>query len=385
MKTILYLSGMKYVARRRLAGIREVAAAESWFVAAVDIDAISAKRLLAYWKPDGAIVEGFVLRRPGWSEALFDEAGVPAVFCDAEEEISPKPRFAVTHDSGEAARLAMSELLSLGLPRYAYVHQWQLFDWSARREDVFREETAAAGVDARVFRPPAKRGMRDMRALMESLCAFLSTLPTPCGVLAANDETASLVLLAAARCGLSVPWDLAVAGIGNDTDICETTRPTLTSVASAFIQSGRLAATLLKRRLDDPALPPETLEFGCAPLVRRQSTDRTVRRDPKIARAQELIRRKACEGLAPPEVVKTMGLATRSAEIRFKNATGKSIRDAILAARVARAMALLSEPRRDPVSVFVECGWCDDHAFRRAFVQETGLTPLRWRRLHFGR
>jgi transcriptional regulator GlxA family with amidase domain len=80
-----------------------------------------------------------------------------------------------------------------------------------------------------------------------------------------------------------------------------------------------------------------------------------------------------------------MGLATRSAEIRFRNATGKSIRGAILAARVARAMALLSEPRRDPVSVFVECGWCDEHAFRRAFTQETGLTPLRWRRLHLGK
>ena len=53
----------------------------------------------------------------------------------------------------------------------------------------------------------------------------------PCGSKgAANDETASLVLLAADRCWLSVPWDLAVAGIDNDMDLCETVHPSLTSV-----------------------------------------------------------------------------------------------------------------------------------------------------------
>ena len=386
-KTVLFLSGgMGFVPRRRLAGIREVAGRESWFVAMVSVPgAGQPRRILADWKPDGAIVEGYVLRNRGWNASVFDEAGVPVVFCDADRRFVTDRHFGVRHDSRETARCAMRELLALGLPHYAYVHHLQLLDWSRDRETVFREELAATGLAPHVFRPASRTSACDIRRHFESIAAFLAALPTPCGVLAANDETASLVLLAAARCGLSVPWDLAVASIDNDIDICETVRPTLTSVAPAFIQSGRLAATLLKRRLDDPALPPETLVFGSAPLARRQSTDRTVRRDPKVARAQELIRKKACEGLAPPEVVKSMGLGTRSAEIRFRNATGKSIRRAILAARVARAMALLSEPRRDPVSVFVECGWCDEHAFRRAFVRETGFTPLRWRRLHLGK
>lgn len=381
-KTVLFLSGgMGFVPRRRLAGIREVAGRESWFVAMVPVPgAGQPRRILADWKPDGAIVEGFVLRNRGWSAAVFDEAGVPVVFCDADRRLVAERHFGVRHDSRETARCAARELLALGLPHYAYVHHPQLLDWSRDRETVFREELAAAGLAPHVFRPASRASARDVRRHFESIAAFVAALPVPCGVLAANDETASLVLMAASRLGLSVPWDIAVAGIDNDKDICETVVPTLTSVAPDFALSGRLAAQLLKKRMENPGAEPEVVPFGSAPLVRRLSTNRTVRRDAAVARAQELIRLEACEGLRPRDVASAMGIGARSAEIRFKAATGRSIRGAIVASRVSRAMALLSDPHRSLDAVALACGWSDAHAFRHAFAKETGVSPLRWRR-----
>ena len=48
--------------------------------------------------------------------------------------------------------------------------------------------------------------------------------------MACNDVRADQVLLASAACGLHVPEEVAVIGVGNDEVVCELSNPPLSSV-----------------------------------------------------------------------------------------------------------------------------------------------------------
>ena len=176
-----------------------------------------------------------------------------------------------------------------------------------------------------------------------------------------------------------MPDELAVVGIDDDELICENTYPTLTSIAPDFERSGRLAVDLLARRMADGGKSPVTLFYGASPLVRRRSTRIDAARDPRISRALELIRRELCSGVTVKGVIAEMGMKPRSAEAKFKEVCGHSIKDEIMAVRLARAKRLLSDTDL-PISIICErCGYSDERSLRYLFAKETGQSPADWR------
>ena len=168
-------------------------------------------------------------------------------------------------------------------------------------------------------------------------------------------------------------------GIDDDELICENTHPTLSSVAPDFERSGRLAADLLARCIVDRGKSPATMLYGASPLVRRRSTRVDAARDPRIVRALELIRRDSCSGATVKDVIAAMGMKPRSAEARFKEVCGHSIKDEIMAVKLARAKRLLSDTDL-PISIVCErCGYTDERSLRYLFSKATGLSPADWR------
>ena len=219
----------------------------------------------------------------------------------------------------------------------------------------------------------------DISVVLSRLADFLRSLPRPAGVLAANDEMAAHVLSAAEFAGITVPDDLAVVGIDDDELICENTHPTLSSVAPDFERSGRLAVDLLAQCIADRGKSPATMVYGASPLMRRRSTRIDAARDPRIVRALELIRRDSCSGATVKDVIAAMGMKPRSAEARFKEVCGHSIKDEIMAVKLARAKRLLSDTDL-PISIVCErCGYTDERSLRYLFSKATGLSPADWR------
>ena len=124
-------------------------------------------------------------------------------------------------------------------------------------------------------------------------------LPRPCGLLAANDTTADIVLRVLKNMRIKVPEEIAVVGIDNDPLVCENTVPTLTSIAPDFERSGYIAAEMLDARMKGGAVGNELRTFAAMHVIHRGSTRILKRKDDAIKNALEFIREKASDGILP--------------------------------------------------------------------------------------
>ena len=195
---------------------------------------------------------------------------------------------------------------------------------------------------------------------------------------AVSDNLAAETLVAAERAGLRVPEDLSVVGVDDNPEICENCEPTLTSVRPDFHQLGFAAAKTLQARIVSPHRKNESGEIPPVGLVRRASSGAS--EDACVSRALEKIRLQACEGLSVADVAALFGdCSRRSAELRFKAATGMTMTEALLEIRLSRA----SDYLRDGLSVDAVanfCGWKSDIPFRKAFKRKYGILPSDIRR-----
>ena len=367
-RRILYLyEGVFMMYRRRLEGIYRAVSAEGWSVDVVNVDdaASSIRKVLDCWQADGIVIEGGLMNRRGAD--VLRKLKTPKVICDVDESKMEGPYFGVIHDSFDTVAKACRELLGGRYESFAYVHYRIPRDWSFLRERQFRECLGNRQRRLTVFNPLKRGKVVRLPEFMRLLKEFLIALPRPCGLLASTDSIAALVLRAAGLAGIAVPEELAVVGIDNDELLCENTVPTLTSVAPDVVRSGELAVGLLKRQFADPFARPEVLTFGSAPLVRRHSSRVLERRDIRAVKAIEFIRVNACRGLTAADVVRSMGLSTRMAQLRFRSVTGHSIMQEINAVRLARAKELIAAGRIPLGQVYEFCGYKDARSLRRAF------------------
>ena len=187
------------------------------------------------------------------------------------------------------------------------------------------------------------------------------------------------MLTLASSSGISVPDELAVIGVDDDPVICERTTPTLSSIRLDFGQGGYICAELLDRHLHDPSFKSARIKFAPVFVTRRQSTRRFAQTDKRVARAVEFIRRKACDGIGAVDVAAEIGVSRRMAEIRFKAATGRTIGEEILERRLAAAREYLASGRTSISAIADFCGWNSLAAFRKAFKDRFGVSPIQFR------
>ena len=214
----------------------------------------------------------------------------------------------------------------------------------------------------------------------EQLQTWLENLPKPCGLFAASDALAATVLSVCRRNGITVPNDIAVIGVDDNTDLCESTSPTLSSIRPDFRQGGRFAARLLARMMRGGRSAHRETVFGVSGITRRGSTRVFKRRDAEVSAALERIWAPDGVSLSPKYVLAGFSCSRRNAEIRFRQATGKSVLEEIVAARMSRAKTLLEGTTLSIPEIAAQCGYRYSTNFRDAFRAATGLNPLAWRK-----
>lgn len=375
--------------RLELDGIYRFAREAGWTVQTVEYDAAAESRhnrrarreafdvkpLLAFWKPVGCIVECSGLA-PKFE--LADFARTPTVFLDRHPATISKAAICVSSDAASIAECAARELLPLGFADYAYVPWPTRTLWSVERGDLFARHVQMNGKCLHVFNGRARSA--DSLVFRKELSAWIRALPKPCAVFAANDYLADRVVSVCIANGIAVPDDVAVLGVDDETQICENAQPTLSSIRVDNERAGFLAARLLAERMSAPAnVQVSSRQFGALEITRRASTRRFPEGDARVRKALEYIRRHACEGIEPPDVVAEMGCSRRLADLRFRQLTGRTILDEIHAVRLQRVKELLRKPNASLSSLPDFCGYASLDDLRRVFRQRTGQTLKAYR------
>ncbi len=373
-RTILYFQGSRCEADRlNIAGLTASAHGHGWSVQilAMPGDAAAMRSLLKLWKPDGVVGD----MRFADMRAF---ASIPLVVIGSPGNQRPGYARYVANEPIPTVSLAVEELRRLRYPDYAFAGACTDEPWCVEREKAFRTVLARYGLDCRSFFPDA-RETEDSPSRQKALRVWLAALPKPCALLAANDMVGRSVLAAARALGIRVPDELAVCGVDNDLETCLHTSPTLTSIEPDFYCGGFLAGELIVRLAEECADVPRVTTFGALRIRRRESTSPSVVRDSLARKALSFIAEKAASGLTAADVVGLFKCSRRSAEMRFRRATGMTIMEAILAERVETAKALLRRPDLKLEAVATLSGWKTYSVFRRHFTEVCGLPPSEWR------
>ena len=379
MDKVLFFTDSHTDAHARIyAGVCERARSFGWHVAEIEYARTdrSAEDFIRLWRPIGVVVECSNLAEDLNTKAY---SSVPAVYVDPSRLPAGETVASVRQDPLSVAQLAFDELVGLSPASFAYL-DWvsgTQCAWSRERGQAFAALVASSGKP--FFRFGGEWSRADMVVSQHRIADWLKTLPRPCGLFAAKDVTAELALSAAELAGIPVPAELAVVGVDNDRLRCENTSPSLTSIEPDYAEAGRLAADLLKERLDDPGAGLRQVVFAPDCLVRRGSTRALRDAGVGICEAVERIRREACFGLTPADVLRDIPCSRRLAEQRFRQATGRSIGEEIVEARFARVFELLRNPTYPIGQIVSESGWESESYLKRAFKKRTGLSMREWR------
>ena len=387
-RTVLFLrTHLPITNRRTYDGIYEYGRAQKWRIQTVQVPSVndggkavpgrsSRNRLadiLSFWKPDGCIAMGDVR---GAFRDCANFGRVPVVYCDAIPETLPQDANVVSIDSEAVANCAAKELLKLGGDSFAYVSYPRRLAWCEERGRRFREVIEMNGkffASARLPRHDASQGAKT------AFLRWLSELPKPLGLFAANDGVAETVVDSCIQCGLSIPCDVAVVGADNDELVCENAAVSVTSVIPDFRKAGIMAAQMLDELMLRPATS-QVLHFGIGGIARRESTRKANAFDAQIMKSLEYIRCRACEGIGVRDVVKEMGCSRRYADLRFAKVVGWSILHEIRRIKIEQAKDRMRNTRKPLGVISDECGFrsCDD--MRRTFRQFEGCSLSEWRR-----
>lgn len=376
MNTVVFFaSNTRHSCRKRVAGVHRYFANSDIQIQVVEgsYHHIDVKRVIDFWEPIGCIAEcGSDMHE--FRPELFGK--IPTVYLDRDPALKQKIKFSVNADLRKSAEVAAKELLALNFGEYAYVGFAMPLFWTKVREKAFCNAIALNGHRCHVFPGEGKSPIQRLSALRK----WLLSLPKPCGILAAYDGTAEEVLGACAHENIRVPEDIAVLGIDNNEEICENTKPTLSSVCPDFEKAGFLCGELLDLQLKNPKSCGESRMFDILGVVKRRSTTLLKKGDSKVTAAIEYIRMHATEGILVNDVVKQMGCSRRTAEIRFSALIGHTIQDEIRNVRMAKAFALLRNPKQAIDSIAHLCGYESDSTLRYAFKAKTGLSMREWRK-----
>ena len=374
MEIILFFqSTLRKSWRQKLAGVHMFAQERGWFVQVIGRYATpdEIRSSLDEWSPIGCLVD-CAMSNGAPPDLLFRD--IPTVYLDQNPAHRSKRHPCLLHDSAAEASIAGGELLKLNCKSYAYIGTGKKLHWDNDRFMQFRKDASAAGSSVTVL---PQTGLR------EAICA----LPKPCGILGANDDCAVKAYHAATTAGLSIPDDVAIAGIDNDEMFCESVTPGLTSAEPDFEGAGYRLAQMLAEEIDEKKKrkgkrEKERVEFyGPLRLVRRGSTAAPSGTSARVRRALEYIRRNACsQSIRLDDIIKDMGCSRRMGTLQFKKETGRTMLAEIHEHRFEKACDLLSRTRLPIATVVTHCGYRSDAFVKKMFLARTGLTMREYRK-----
>jgi LacI family transcriptional regulator len=311
--------------------------------------------------------------------------GAPTVFFNPPRALLTRLRAAgrwscVLRDQTGLGRAGAAYFAERQYSHFAFVGEVNDAAWSLERARGFCERVAECGCVCERYPSLPRRERDDFGLEQKRLRAWLRALPKPVALMAAWDRRARQVLDTCLEAGISVPHEIAVLGVDNDEILCETTTPSLSSVALDGENNGFEIAKLLDRQMRGArARRPEVHVLGLASIVSRRSTETTCVADPLIAKALAFIQANPGVAVTVGEVARHLNVSRRLLELKARQSFGRTIRDEIQRIRFDRVRSLLQNTELTVSEIAASCGFYDPSHLCLRFRRTFGLTPAAFR------
>lgn len=248
----------------------------------------------------------------------------------------------------------------------AYAPTANSFNWVRNRGKAFRKALSARGIKS---------------LCLNALLPFedqLLQLPKPAAVFAANDVIAIKVLDAAKHVGISIPADLSVLGVDNESCICLHSIPTLSSIQPDFEEAGFLAAKALQTMIERRPTPMSH-RYRVKCVVRRKSMEPASPAGKLVLRALEAIRTIDDPLMHVDDIATKLGVSRRLLDKRFRQIDGRSVLEAIQDQKLKRICTLLKTTRLSIREICENCCFRSPTYPMQLFHKRFGMTMRAWR------
>jgi LacI family transcriptional regulator len=325
--------------------------------------------------------DGIISRTVNAKQAkILQEAKLPLV------ELHGHPQFGISQvnvDVDRLAELAVEHFWNCGLRQFGFFTFGDAW-WIRLHLEAYCRVLQGRGHECRIYQPPTSQ--RSVPAWHESqrtaLIEWISALPRPIGIYTVGDIHSVRLLDVCHELDIAVPEEIAILGLGNDDVICETVRPTLSSIDVDARRIGYEAAGLLSRMMAGKPFE-QAIVILPSHVVVRQSTDLIAIEDPDMVQALRLIRESACTGIDVGRVAEEIGLSRRALEQRFRKLLGRTPKAEIMRIQIEHAKMLLAQTHKTSESIAHKSGFSSLEYFTRIFRRKTGMKPQAYRKMRW--
>ena len=306
------------------------------------------------------------------------KTGKPIVFLDDIDLRSvsrnDNASFLKTDQQAVGAAAANYFLGQARFATFAFVYPVGKPHWSRGRAEGFISVLARRKLTASVY---ASDGTSSDA---EDLANWTRALPKPAAIFAAFDDRAVDIINACRARGIDVPKDVMIVGAGDDALICNSCRPTLSSVRIPFEEHGFMAARALQSKMMQSANRNKILDTPSDfTVTQRQTTTSRIAAAAIVHDGLAFISDYATSGINVSDVVCRLNVSRRLADLRFRQSTGKSILQTIIERKVCVAKQLLESTLLPIAEIASRSGFCSANYFKNVFVRTCGLPPREWR------
>ena len=315
---------------------------------------------------DGVFLSGYTTNT-GILPTL-EAARIPTVTIDAEPMLSSL--VAAIHCGNESVgRSAADWLTDRGFANFAYIGSLRPTEWSQRRQEAFVKRLSELGRDCKVFGSGQSN---------KKLIPWLTALPKPVAVLAANDLVGQQVLSACEDAKLDVPREVAILSVDNNEELCENLTPPLSSIQMTTETAGYEAARFLDRVMRHSKRKrqkPRRFYYAFFHVVERQTSTHMRHFDPIVDRAMNFIRLNLTQPFTVDDLAGKLHLSKRMLELKFKRSTGHSPHAELIRQRIDRARLLIQNTGKPLNAIAEECGFASASHLSRSFQNVLHATP----------
>ena len=239
-------------------------------------------------------------------------------------------------------------------------------------EHLFANTQSVAG--AAEWSPNAERYEQRTAALIH----WLSALPKPVGLVAANALIAARAGVMCQQAGVAVPEEVALLSVENSRPLCEMSPVPISAVDLNPADQVRAAMDVLAEMMARRDVPPRTF---VAPrgIVTRRSTDILAVADRRVARAVRFLWDHLDVDLSVEDVVAATRTPRHTLHRLFRKHLKRGINEELRRARLERFRELLRTTDQTVEQLAPQVGFKTATYLTLAFRQTYGLTPRHYR------